>query len=49
MDACDLDGPVGSTLRSAQRNQEPGEDIVEIILAKVTRRQTYYKVEVMTQ
>ena len=49
MDTSDLDGPVGSTLRSAQRNQEPGEDIVEIILAKkVTRRQTYYKVEVMT-
>lgn len=49
MDTSDLDGPIGSTLRNAQRNQEPGEDIVEIILAKkVTRRQTYYKVEVMT-
>ena len=48
MDTSDLDGPVGCTLRSAQRNQEPGEHIVEIILAKVTQRQTYYKVEVMT-
>lgn len=49
MDTSDLDGPIGSTLRSAQRNLEPGEDIVEIILAKkVTRRQTYYKVEVVT-
>ena len=48
MDASDLDGPVGSTLRSAQRSQEPGEDIVEIILAKkATRKQTYYKVELV--
>ena len=48
VDASDLDGPIGSTLRSAQKNQEPGEDIIEIILAKkVTRRQTYYKVELV--
>ena len=51
MDTSDLDGPIGSTLRNAQRNREPGEDIVEIIILlakKVTRRQTYYKVEIMT-
>ena len=29
VDASDLDGPIGSTLRSAQRNQEPGEDVVD--------------------
>ena len=48
LDASVLDGPIGSTLQSAQRNEEPGEYIIEIILAKkVTRRQTYYKVELV--
>ena len=42
MDASDLDGPNGSTLRSAQKNREPGEDVeIILLLAKtVTQKQT---------
>ena len=44
-DCRELDAPIGPVLRSAQKYQEPGERIVELILEKkATRRQTYYKV-----
>ena len=45
IDAGNFDAPIGPIIRSTQKNQEPGREIIELILAKkVTRQQTYYKV-----
>ena len=44
-DSRDLDAPIGPIVRSIRKDQQPGENIVELILAKKqTRQQTYYKV-----
>ena len=44
-DGDDLDAPIGPLVRSKQKQKQPGESIVELILAKKqTRQQTYYKV-----
>lgn len=44
-DGSDLDAPIGPLVRSKQKQKQPGESIVELILAKKqTRQQTYYKV-----
>lgn len=44
-DGDDLDAPIDPLVRSKQKQKQPGESIVELILAKKqTRQQTYYKV-----
>ena len=45
-DVQDLDAPVGPILRATRKNQQHGENIVKMIIAKKQTRQcTYYKVQ----